>query len=81
MFQADVIAEVSGLVKAGRGLSVFLIIAGFSFLLTRRGRAGMERTGPSNYVGGNYIVLLYLRWALLAIGCLGVLLLIVGSLT
>lgn len=74
------IAEVFGLVKVGRGLTVFLVIAGFSFLLTRRGRGGMKRTGPLNYTGGKYVILLYLRWVFLAIGCLGALLLIVGVL-
>ena len=80
LLQARAIAEVSGLIKTGRGLAVFLIIAAFAFLVTRHGRKGIKNTGPLNYAGSNYIIMLYLRWVFLAIGCLGVLLLILGLL-
>ncbi|MCL5948084.1 MAG: hypothetical protein M1420_02840 [Actinobacteria bacterium] len=81
LFHGHVIAEVSGLVKIGRSLTVvFLFSAGIAFLVTRRGWSGVKKTGPANYAGGMYIVYLYLRWVFLFVGLIGVLLLIIGIL-
>jgi hypothetical protein len=66
-----VLATNESLLHAGRGFAVLLPLAALMFLITRRGLAGARRTGPANYAGGMYVILLALRWLFLAGGVVG----------
>ncbi|MHB8289580.1 MAG: hypothetical protein ACYDEY_10160 [Acidimicrobiales bacterium] len=78
LVQYHAVAEIAGLMKVGRGLAVWLVIAAVAFLVTRRGRAGLRNTPQWKLFGARYVVMLYMRWIFLAMGCVGLLLLIVG---